>query len=200
MKRSLTCGVGINDANYGTRRYAYVEGKKKQQVVWTCPYYAVWRGVLYRCYLKSFQKRNPSYVGCTIFEEWKYFTKFKAWMEAQAWEGKELDKDILFPGNKVYGPETCMFVPKSVNQFFNRHGSDLYSVGTSFRKDCGMYVAYCSQLDGTMKHLGYFDTQQKANSAWLVEKKRLAEILAESQEDIRLSNAILSYYDKALAA
>ena len=42
---------------------------------------------------------------------------FKDWMENQDWEGNQLDKDLLFEGNKVYGPKTCVFVTRMVNNF-----------------------------------------------------------------------------------
>ena len=43
-------------------------------------------------------------------------------MEKQDWEGKFIDKDLLFPGNKVYGPDTCVFVTRQLNNLFTDHG------------------------------------------------------------------------------
>ena len=40
-------------------------------------------------------------------------------MMQQDCEGKHLDKDILFEGNKVYSPDTCVFVDGVVNTFLN---------------------------------------------------------------------------------
>ena len=33
-------------------------------------------------------------------------------------ENKEVDKDLLIPGNKVYGPDTCLMVRPIVNSWF----------------------------------------------------------------------------------
>lgn len=33
-------------------------------------------------------------------------------------EPVELDKDIKVKGNKVYGPDTCLYVPRTINTFF----------------------------------------------------------------------------------
>ena len=41
--------------------------------------------------------------------------EFKRWMEKQDWEGKQLDKDIIKKGNKLYCPEFCFFVDNKVN-------------------------------------------------------------------------------------
>ena len=73
--------------------------------------------MLARCYSAKFQEHCPTYTGCTVAEDWLKFSNFKDWMEKQQWEGKQLDKDILFEGNKVYGPDTCVFVSPMVNTF-----------------------------------------------------------------------------------
>jgi hypothetical protein len=71
--------------------------------------------MLRRVFSDKFLQENPSYEGCTVSQEWKKFSTFKAWMEQRVWEGLELDKDILVKGNKEYGPNTCCFVPKYIN-------------------------------------------------------------------------------------
>ena len=37
---------------------------------------------------------------------------------------RQLDKDVLVPGNKVYSPETCHFVSREVNCMFRSNGVD----------------------------------------------------------------------------
>lgn len=107
----LIFGKGVND----------VEGKtqlqKDKKVIWRCPFYDRWTNMLRRCYSKSYQKSFPTYVGCTVCEEWLRFSTFKTWMQFQDWEGKELDKDLLSGKSKIYSPETCGFIGKDLNNF-----------------------------------------------------------------------------------
>lgn len=60
-------------------------------------------------------KNKPTYEGCTVCDEWLYFSNFKKWFDENYIEGFQLDKDIIIRGNKVYSPQTCCFVPKEIN-------------------------------------------------------------------------------------
>ena len=100
-------GVGINDADYSV-----VKSK--------CPYYAVWQAMVIRCYSTRSLKIFPTYQGCSVTDSWLVFSVFKSWMMQQDWYGKVLDKDIIKPGNKVYGPDACLFVSQAINSLLNR--------------------------------------------------------------------------------
>jgi len=198
MSRRLVQGVGINDADYVTVQYEryYLEGKSKQRLVWVCPFYKRWKGLLERCYSEKYHKKHPSYSGCTVTEDWKYFSKFKAWMEEQRWENNELDKDLLVDGNKVYSPETCVFVSRLVNSFIvnSKQSKGPYLVGVCFNKVLGKFQALCSQLNDKQKHLGYFDSEEDAHKAWKAEKFRLACLLANEQKDPRVAEALIKKF------
>lgn len=119
----LICGVGINDAGYTVLETANVDGKPK--IVWRCPFYVTWSSMMQRCYNKKHQTDNrPTYIGCTVIEKWHVFSVFKKWMETQDWEGNALDKDILFYGNKIYSPKTCVFVNQMTNSFFAHNNTE----------------------------------------------------------------------------
>ena len=111
-KKSLVQGIGINDANYPTKI------EKNGKLIWKCPFYGRWRAMLRRCYSPLCHKRQPTYIGCLVCPEWRYFSKFRLWMENQKWEGLELDKDLLVKGNQVYSPDTCCFIPGAINSIF----------------------------------------------------------------------------------
>lgn len=111
-KTKKVCGVGINDADYATQGRDKITGKR-----WWCPYYSRWHSMIKRCYSEKYQEKNPTYKGCAVCEEWLYFSNFKRWVEEQDWKGKHLDKDFLVEGNKVYGPDTCVFMDGSLNTF-----------------------------------------------------------------------------------
>ena len=62
-------------------------------------------GMLKRCYGEGVCYR-PSYEGCVVDEEWHLFSEFKKFYDAKYIPGCELDKDLIFPGNKVYSSKT----------------------------------------------------------------------------------------------
>ena len=145
----LVCGVGRNDVDYVVEKRETIrcaDGKQKQRIVWICPYYQTWRGMLQRCYSTKLQERQPTYKGCSVSEEWLTFSVFKNWMETQDWEGNQLDKDILFEGNKVYSAETCVFVSGMVNNFTIDRGAARgeWLIGVYWNKRNGKFQAQCN--------------------------------------------------------
>ena len=140
---TLVHGVGINDANYAVTELETIEvnGVRKRRIVWVCPYYSVWTNMLKRCYSAKFQERNPTYKGCSVSKEWWRFSNFRRWMEAQDFEDKQMDKDLLFEGNKVYSAETCVFVTSVVNSFTLDRGNDRgeWLIGVNWHKRDGKF-------------------------------------------------------------
>ena len=176
-------GVGINDLvddpNYHTMKCDHSSGKKR--MVWKCPFYQKWRSMLRRCYGSD----APAYKGCTVSEGWHRFSTFKKWMESQSWEGKELDKDILVPGNKVYGEDTCLFVSKKLNNLFHIRGKGgEYPQGVHLMKSSSTsYIAECYR-DGKSNYLGSFATVEEASSAYIKYKREyILEVADNLTED-----------------
>jgi hypothetical protein len=196
--RKPVYGVGINDSDYVTERKEKVNGKWK--VLWKCPYYCRWRDMLARCYSEKYQERYPTYKGCTVIDEWLLFSNFKRWMEKQDWEGKDLDKDLLVEGNKVYSPETCVFVPQLVNSFLIDCGAirGEYPIGVSWRKALSKLQAYCrNPFTKKLEHLGYFLDPDEAHEAWKKRKHELACQLADSEyvTDDRIKEVLRNKYN-----
>lgn len=200
--RKLIQGVGTNDADYAVVKFETIrcaDGKIKQKLVWFCPYYRVWGDMIMRCYSAKCQERYPTYDGCTVTEEWHTFSVFKAWMEKQQWEGNQLDKDILFEGNKVYSAETCVFVTQTVNKFtIDRAAArGKWLVGVSWHKKAGKFQAHCGNpFTKKREYLGYFDCEQQAHQAWQKRKLELAHELAAIQTDPRVATALIDRYSK----
>lgn len=110
--RASVEGKGVNDSiTHVERKLTFPDGSK---VVWTCPIYARWKGMLRRCYNKDWLKRYPSYKDCKVCPSWLLFSNFKSWAEKREWEGMHLDKDIVGDG-KVYSPENRVFIHPDVN-------------------------------------------------------------------------------------
>ena len=197
--KKLVCGVGINDADYVTHKWETIEvnGKRKSKCVWECPYHRVWHSMLQRCCSPKYQEKSPTYKGCSVSEEWLSFSNFRAWMEAQDFEGMQLDKDLLLEGNKVYSKETCVFVTKVVNNFTIDRSNDRgeWSIGASWHKGAGKFVSQCSNpFTKKQEHLGYFMCEKKAHQAWLERKLELATLLAAEQTDESVAKALIERY------
>jgi len=200
--KKLVCGVGNNDADYAVAKFepiSYVNGKRKQKRVWICAYYEAWKAMLNRCYSAKLHERQPTYAGCTVSAEWLTFTNFKAWMETQDWQGKQLDKDLLFEGNKIYSPEACVFVTKMVNSFTTDRGADRgkWLIGASWNKEKEKFEAQCrNPFTKKNEYLGLFACEQEAHRAWLKRKLELAHELAAIQSDQRVAKALIDRYSK----
>lgn len=193
MKKATVYGVGINDADYLITEERKIDGKWK--VVWTCPYYKVWTHMLERCYSERFHNKNPTYVGCTVAEEWKIFSNFRSWMEAQCWEGKQLDKDLLEEGNKEYGPDKCVFIPQLINTFMSDCGAARGDLPIGVSRNGGNYMTKCSNpFTKKQEYLGRFSCPEEAHLAWKAKKAGHAMMLAEEQTDERVKKALVERY------
>lgn len=169
--RTPVFGVGINDLPYKISEI--VDGKQK-----LCPFYSTWKHVIERSFSEKRKVANVTYDGVSCTPEWILATTFKTWMESQIWEGLHLDKDILKTGNKLYSPDTCVFVPQRLNKLLLLSSNDRgdYPVGASLRSNPHNYnvkkpfVAQLTRDNGKVRCLGYFYTAQEAHRVWQWEK------------------------------
>lgn len=172
----------------GDGKYSYATHKRE---------YFVWRGLLRRV-LKNSKSLNPTYESCTISAEFLNFQSFVLWYENQLGysENWHIDKDIL--GGKHYSQETCLLIPRCLNNFFRSSGSSAYGMaGVQPRRKRfrGRLTRYS---DGRSRffHLGTFDTPEEAFQAYKKAKELYAkEIAAEwyGKVDQRVINALMSY-------
>lgn len=199
LQRKLVAGVGLNDANYPVTRNKVINGKTKQ--IWMCPFYKKWKDMLIRCYSKRENRRHPTYIKCTVCEEWLTFSNFKAWMETQDWEGKQLDKDLKVGDNLLYSPETCCFVSARINSFLcdSAAARGQYPIGVYWHKRDLCFSASCSNLfTGKTRSLGYFSDSQDAHKAWASAKLEFARQLADFEEDKEIGRLLVEKFEKIL--
>jgi len=193
----LVRGVGVNDADYPIHICENIDGKWTK--VWQCPVYRTWASMLERCYSSAYKAKRPTYEGCTVTPEWLTFSKFREWMLDKDWECKQLDKDILAQGNKVYSPTTCVFVSRQLNTFMADCGAarGRWPIGVHFDKTGGKFMAQCcNPFTGKSEYLGLFTDPEEAHDAWRSRKHELACIYADQQTDERLSDALRNRYQE----
>ena len=154
--RKLVYGVGVNDADYMVNVSTDIKTLH-------CPFYERWKQMLRRCYSEKYQAKQPTYIGCSVCDDWLAFSNFKVWMIDQDWVGKHLDKDILVQGNKVYSPLTCVFVSQSVNNILSENKLTRGGTrqGVCFHKPMGKFLAKIN-IHGKKTHIGYFSSEEDA--------------------------------------
>ena len=169
-KRTSIHNWGINDAPYPTKY---------------CPYYKVWRDMIRRAHSPAWYIKHPTYEGCTVDEQWKYFMNFRQWMVDNNWhQGLHLDKDLKIPGNLHYGPDTCLLVTPQVNTFFvSRHNDrGQYPVGVSKNRNnkSNPFNSKCRRK-GIKMDLGSYPTVEKAHEVYLDYKIKVGEEIKSEQ-------------------
>lgn len=181
--RSLVFGVGVNDSS--------------ESVAKSSPYYKTWTRMLERCYSANYHASHPTYRECEVSKDWQIFTNFKAWMETQDWEGKSLDKDIIEPLNKIYSKEKCVFVTKRINNLLTDHAAKKgkYPTGVCWCNSAKKFLSRIS-IEGKQKTIGYYDTEQEAEKAYLYEKSRYVSLIASQQKDVRIKNGLLRHAER----
>lgn len=182
------CGVGIIDIEG-----AVVNNK-------ATPAYRLWTNMLQRCYNQKMQEAHPAYKDCEVSEDFKYYSKFKAWAEQQTGfnqEGWHLDKDILIKGNKVYSEDTCCFVPAEINCLMTNNKSVRGNLpqGVSWNCTKTRYRARIQKPDGWVS-LGTHDTPKQAFIAYKVAKEVYIKEVAnkwKDQLDHRVYQALINW-------
>lgn len=165
------------------------------------PIYSAWGNMLKRCYSEKSLLSCPTYAGCTVAPEWHNFQTFAQWYENNFYvvnnETMDLDKDILFKGNKIYSPETCVFVTHRINSLFISRKSlrGEYPIGVCYARDKHKFQSKIRD-EKTTKHLGWFDTPDEAFDSYKIYKESLAKDIAEEYKNFipeKLYQALLNY-------
>ena len=134
--------------------------------------YKVWYDMLMRCYSKKYQNKHPSYIGCTVDDKWLNYQVFANWFENNYVEGYELDKDILFKGNKLYSESTCCFVPHSINLLLVNCVSRFGNLPIGVKLTPSNKYQVNLNIKGIRTYLGTFVTIEEAFDIYLKAKKK----------------------------
>ena len=183
-------GVGIIGTQYPTS-----ESRRNTKE------YELWQGMLERCYSDGFKKRNPTYEGCEVSDNFKSYEYFYEWCQNQiGFSNKDwqLDKDLLAKGNKIYSEDFCVFIPSDINLLLTKRTASRgeYLIGVYWSKTNKAFVAKVAKNKGKQEYLGSFNTELEAFNAY----KQAKEIFIKEQAnkwkdkiDDRAYEALMKY-------
>lgn len=169
--------------------------------------YNTWHDMLRRCYDSKLHKRHPTYINCEVEKRWLDYQDFGNWFEDNYYEVKDekmhLDKDILNKGNKIYSPDTCVFVPHNINILFTKRNKSRGDcpIGVTYDKRYKKFHSQCSVYDyevnkSKVKHLGLYDTPEQAFEVYKRYKEKYIKQVADYYKDQipdKLYNAMYNY-------
>ena len=183
-------GVGI----LGTKYSSKINGVQTKE-------YTLWMDMLKRCYSDKYQKKQPTYEGCEVSDNFLYYEYFYEWCNKQiGFNNKDwqLDKDLLVKGNKVYNESTCIFIPKEINQVLvkreNMRGK--YPIGVYWSHKNKAFMARVNMNKGKYEYLGSFNAEIEAFNAYKTAKEAFVKEQASKWKDkidIRAYGALMNY-------
>lgn len=156
--------------------------------------YEIWKGILKRCYSESQKDVFNSYFNISeVCDEWLNFQNFAEWYHTHKYEcdGRlHIDKDIKYPGNKLYSPYHCLLTPQRINMLFMNKPNNR-GLPNGIKKYKSEYLAKYNQ-----EELGIYPTVEETYAVYSdAKKKAIIAIANEYKGKIpeELYNALLNY-------
>ena len=183
-------GVGVVGTKYPTT----INGVQTKE-------YALWTGVLERCYSETLKERRPTYEGCEVSDNFKRYEYFYEWCNKQIGFGNKgwhLDKDLLAKGNKVYSEDSCIFIPKEINLLLVKCTASRgkYLIGVCWCNTKKAFKAQVNKSKGRKEYLGSFNTELEAFNAYKIAKESFVKEQADEWKDKidpRAHEALMNY-------
>lgn len=190
----LVYGAGVNDAGYDVM--VNVNGKKVM-----CSVYVAWSSMIRRGCCAKFKEKHPAYHDVKVCHEWKSFMAFREWWMSNHIDGYHLDKDLL-SDSKVYSPETCIYVPRWLNNFTVDGGTARNGrlIGAWFDSSRGKFEAQCNNpFTKKQERLGRFESPLDAHNAWKSRKLEMALKLKDKMDeiDVRIYPRVIEIINRA---
>jgi hypothetical protein len=163
---------GINDVPYASKNR----------------WYSIWQEMLRRCYDLKLIEKYPTYKGCNVDEKWLYLSNFKEWYEDQGdVDNLFLDKDFLYPGNKVYSESNCILIPNCLNGLITKSDAirGEYPIGVIKRKN--RYIARCKNRKKDI-NLGSYLTPEDAYAAYCDYKIEVLKSYIPEINDLKIKD------------
>ena len=170
-------GVGFVGVGIHKRSYRFKNNKKTA--------YDAWVEMLRRCYSHKYQAKYPTYIGCTVYNDWHNLQTFAEWFHKQPNSdntGFHLDKDLRVAGNKVYSPNTCSFVPYQINGLLTDMGAlrGKYPIGVCAH---GKGFRVQMSINSNLLRLGTYTTPDIAFSVYKKAKEANVRSMAQEWQD-----------------
>jgi hypothetical protein len=203
-QKHITAGVRDLKSPEGLWIKSYTVTEDRFQTVYHTRSGVLWRSINNRCSAKIVQ--HEPWKDCTItFEDYQEFTdwcqpKFGYMQKDRSGRYWALDKDLKIEGNREYSPNTCLFVPISINNLFNIKSDDNgLPVGVSRYKHTDLFQWNCSTVGTGLKRAGTARTAEEGHRSWQRTKIAVIETLLlnnSSYYGIELTNVIENRLEK----
>ena len=157
--------------------------------------YEIWKGIIKRCYCEKQSNVFNSYYNISeVCDEWLNFQNFAHWYDNHKYEcdGRlHIDKDIKYPGNKIYSPYHCLLVPQRINMLFsNKPNKRGLPNGINISKSGNYEASYNG------KHIGTYHTLEEAYTVYSNTKKNAIITIANEYKNKipeEVYSALLNY-------
>lgn len=187
----------FNSQKFGYKTNYRLNGKPRD-----LPEYCLWKKIHNRSYNSEENYKTLSYTGCSVDAVWfDYQELARFWhTDEHRQDGWHLDKDILVKGNKIYSPDTCIFVPPRINGLFCKslgsRGHLPIGVGKSSEGSLKPYTVKCKNADGKTTFLGSFHDPLEGFSVYKEFKEGVIKAVSneyKNQISDKLYNALINY-------
>lgn len=178
-----------NSSGLWLRSYSYTD-EDGVYCMNRCRAYNCWLSIKSRT-SKTNKRASLKKFPITTTNGFKDFQEFAGWCQTQeGYRNKDssgrywaLDKDLLIPGNKIYSPEACCFVPPRVNSVLPipKYKDNNQPMGVIWRDKFNKFQAG-SSYNGTHINLGMFQTAQEAHKAWQKLRYKVIQELSVDDE------------------
>ena len=148
--------------------------------------YDVWHNMLKRCYdVEDIGYDRYGKRGVIVCEEWHNYQNFAEWYYSNYYECNGellyLDKDILNKGNKIYSPNTCILVPRIINNIFTKSDKARgeYLIGVRQLPSGNFQAYYNSDENNKFISLGVYGSQEEAFQHYKIYKEKVIKRVAD---------------------
>ena len=88
---------------------------------------------------------------------------------------------LLIKGNNIYSPETCIFVPQTINNLIIKRDNDRgeLPIGVWYDSSRNKFKAYCCNGKGKVITIGRYQTVEEAFNAYKLYKENVIKSIAD---------------------